>query len=370
MRCAALALVLAGGACAPKDGAVIRLVEGRYVPGRYVTVRAYEAYARGAHLEARGDLDAAIAAYGVAADEDPGSPEIWSRVGALRCRRGQGDPEPAFARAERADPDYAPLWYERARCAAGRGESERAVGFARRAFRLDPDRADATWLLARLLEERGDAPDALRLLEAEATRSPDDRTTWQALGDLAARLGRPGAAARAAAALQRGERGLRPDRRDVDAALISGDLDAARRHALRARLPASDVAVRAAALGAGALARAQATLVLGADPDDTDARIALVAGADAEGDREAFRSALQGAADEPTRPGELAALLFAEVLLRHAGAKTSRAFLAGALEAAESDDDLTDRVRRRIVDAGVLDPTPPARDVPAAPPRQ
>ncbi len=358
---AAVVALLLSGACAPRGGPVTRLVEGRYDHGRYVTVRAYEAYARGAHLEARGDLDAAMAAYGTAAVEDPDSPEIWSRVGALRCRRRSGDAEAAFASAERADPTYAPLWYERAECLASRGQTARALESARRSFRLDPDRVETTWLLADLLEKTGQPDHASRILEAEAARDPSGRGTWEALAKLAERTRNAPLFARAARAMARHDHAPRGRPQALDAALVAGELTEARRLALRSRHRAADVAVRAAALGASDSAREQGALVLAANPDSADALIAVLVAADLSGQREHFSRGLSDLGDDPEPASPLAALLFGELLLRHVGAEAARTWLVHAhlperahVQPPSSVDPLYQRVRERLGARGVL----------------
>ncbi len=64
----------------------MRLVDGRPVAGRYIEESAYALYLWAADAEARGDLAAAQRGFEQAALADPESPEIWTRIGALRCR--------------------------------------------------------------------------------------------------------------------------------------------------------------------------------------------------------------------------------------------------------------------------------------------
>jgi NADH dehydrogenase/NADH:ubiquinone oxidoreductase subunit G len=139
---------------------------------------------------------------------------------------------------------------------------------------------------------------------------------------------------------------------EVDAAIERGDLAAARSSARHAHLPAAELAVRAAALGHADLARAQAALVLGADPASSSARVALAVAADLAGDAELFATALDDAqAGVPAQPSPLARLLFAELLHRRAGRDAARAFL-GPDDAKEATgapaDPLLVAVRKRV----------------------
>src|SRR5690606_9315561 len=102
--CAALALAAAGRL--PPD--VVRVYGGIAEPGRFIRDQAYRAYARGAEMEARGELADALASYEIAASRDPASVEARTRVGDLRCRTGHGSAEAAFEEAEALDPRYEP----------------------------------------------------------------------------------------------------------------------------------------------------------------------------------------------------------------------------------------------------------------------
>jgi len=357
---AALGLALAG--CSAPT--VVRMVDGRPQPGRYVSEAAYALFGRGASAEAAGDDPGALQAFAVAAEEDPESPEIWLRLGALHCRMAPpaaaAPPEALadFDRGERADPSYGPVHRERARCLAARGQLDQAIAASERAVALDPDDLSATVLRAEVLERAGVPKDAALVLRALLARRPRSTEGWAALLDLARRTHDAPLAAEAAAKLAV----LAPDRAPalqaevpalaplaaVDAALRAGDLEAARRVAQKARVPWSEVAVRAVALGRAALAREQAELLLGADPQDASARIALAAAADLAGDPAAIAAAMRLVPARSTAPSPLARLLFAEVLARRVSVEAARAWLGAGPEVTAGEDPLTAAAAARV----------------------
>lgn len=352
---AALAALTLAACGAPT---VTRAVNGELLEGRFISPRAYALYGIGADAEARGDLRKAVAAFEAARDVDPESPEISTRVGALRCQLG-GDAEEAFERAIELDPTYEPAFRERARCARAHGKPEEALGFAAEAAALDPDQEEAQLLHAELLEQLGRAEEARRALRGWTVRRPRSVAGWLALAALAQRAGDTGEAERAgrraaaltprhAAQLAQELPGLSA-MAQVDEALGRGDLGEARRLARAARLPPAELAVRAAALGRVAEARAQAALVVGADPASASARIALATAADLAGDEEALAEAwrgLPGSSEPLTGPSPLARLLLAELLARRVGAEAARAWLGA--EAAADGDALTAAVAARV----------------------
>lgn len=357
---AALLATLALAGCT--EAGVIRVIDGREVEGRFISEVAYAYYARGADSEARGDLEAALAAYGAAAEDDKDSAEIWTRIGAVRCElKGQrGDPDEAFSRAEDHDADYEPLWRERARCAFAAGRFDVALAASARAVELDPEREDAAILHAAALTKLSRVDEARRELVALTIRHPAAAEGWAAL----AALGDAGPARRATDAGP----GPGPGRRSpeagmgrsaqvdplaaIDAALTAGDLAGARRKARSARVLGADLAVRAAALGRLDLAREQAELVLGADPLDGGARIALAVAADLLGDTATLDQTMAGAPVAlPAPPSLLARLLLAELLDRRVGLAAASAWL-GPAPLTTGDDPLlrrvSDRVRARL----------------------
>jgi tetratricopeptide (TPR) repeat protein len=360
-------LPLAG--CA--EPTVVRVIDGHAVEGRFISGAAYALYARAVQEEAAGGSPArALASLKQAAEEDPASAEIWTRMGALYCRTRADDVargEEAIQRAEEIDPEYAPLFRERARCglvavdreadpAARRKRLDAALQAAERAIALDPEDMPAQTLTAELLSRVGRDSDARRLLLALSVRRPGSIAALRALSEF-------GKAHRDEALLRRAERlsrelgagaprssaALSPFT-EIDAALARDDLTAAQRLAHRARLPLSELAVRAAALGRIAAARSQAEILVGADPSDASARIALAVAADMAGDPAALTEALSGPprGSRVTAPSPLARLLFAELLDRRVGADAARDFL-GPMTDALPGDDLRARIERRVL---------------------
>src|SRR5262245_24637453 len=137
----ALALVPLAGCAAP---GVVRVVDGHEIEGRFISDDAYALYGKAANEAASGEPARALAALKEAAEADPASPEIWTWIGALSCQPPTGDfeqGEQALRRAEALDPDYAPLFRERARCGLLAAERQ-ATPDARRAA-LEPALAAA-----------------------------------------------------------------------------------------------------------------------------------------------------------------------------------------------------------------------------------
>jgi len=337
-RPATLAMVaLLAWSCASPAQPVVRVVDGREVPGRFVDVPAYALYVRGVVLEERGDLAGAEDAYRRALQHDPRSAHILSRLGALACRHGWASAERAFQAAAEVDPHYELLWRMRARCALRQGRLQAAAQSAELAFRLDPDQPDATLLLARVREEQQRSDEAQRLLEALVVRSPDSLEAWQALRELV-RTQPPGAlfayADRQVRRLLHREQPPTPRNSGpsaaarVDDALWAGRLSTARHLATSLGVSPGELALRAVLLGRAELAREQAELVLSADPTDGDAWVALVAAADLGGGEDDVERALRRLGARPIPPGPLGARLLGEVLDRRVGENAAEAWKA------------------------------------------
>src|SRR5580692_7341644 len=123
--------------CAP-SGQVTRVMDGRVVVGNAIAPEGYAAFLRGALAEAAGQFPEALAAYSQAASLDGGDPEVWSRIGEVRCKLSPADPriDAAFARALKADSAYEPALEARVRCrgSAARGDEELAAAADPRAL--------------------------------------------------------------------------------------------------------------------------------------------------------------------------------------------------------------------------------------------
>ena len=342
---------------------VVRVMEGREVEGRFINERAYALYAAGADAEVRGDMDGALRAYGAAAEEDQKSPEIWTRIGALRCQRDPDGAREAFDRAAGYDAEYEPLWREQARCALGRGKLEEALLAASRAVELDPDRDETVILQASVLEHLKRPEDARRALDALIARHPRSAEAWKARYAFARRTGDVVASEEAARRVRELAPSLADDMEksvaplsalgEIDAALARGELPLARRRARSAHMTAGELAVRAAALGRADLARDEAGVVLAADPTDANARVALAVAADLARDEAALAAAMSGLPAPDDRslvpPSPLARLLLAELLDRRVGAAAAQAWLGAAQKGSPADaDPLLARIERRV----------------------
>lgn len=338
------ALCLLSAGCASNESAVTRLVHGQPMPGRYIGFEAYAAYARGVQLETHGQLHEAAAAYAEAADEDPDSPEIWTRLGNVRCTFHDRAAAGAFREAERLDPSYEPLWRARAHCDLQRRALDAALHHALVALRLDPNEEETTELVATLYEKRGQIAEARRYLDGWATRSPRSVRAFHALRGFAIRQKDALLKERAEAHLREIERRMparlsslpREPFAELDAALAAGDLPLARACAIREHIAAGVLASRAAALGLPKLALQQAEFVLLADPKDADAWAAAVASADLLGDTTALERSLASRSAHGTELDPLSVRLLAEVLGRRVGQEAALVWLRayGTLPAA------------------------------------
>jgi tetratricopeptide (TPR) repeat protein len=340
------------------------MVGGHRVQGRFVADEAYAAYLKGVVLETQGRIDLAMAAYGEAIEHDPESAELWTRLGVLRCSEATkpggpvktAGPWDAFTRASEIDPGYEETWTERARCHLKRGELDGAARAARVAVSLDPDRPEPAILLALVLERQGQTDEARRWLDgliardpwsivaheamaAFATRARDDvrrQTSEEALAKLRPPRSEGSAAHRDSASLS-----------EVDAALEHGDFDRARRLALAARISSGALALRAAALGSVSFARAQAELVLAADPADGDARVAATVAADLDRDDAALERAVSSIPRVAAPLSPLATLLIAELLARRVGSDAQRAWMQASGPIPKTEDPLVASVAAR-----------------------
>jgi hypothetical protein len=389
---------LAGAAtllgCVAGSG-VQRVYDGDVILGRFVSSEAYAAYLRGAIAEAEGHADEAQRAYEEAAERQPSSPEVWTRLGELRCRIAPRDPraEDALSRALALDGGYAPAWSARASCALSRGDVAVARAAASRATELDPAADGAHALLARTAHEGLDPAMRERLLSLTATarnalvawdalaawaRAAGDVPLWaQALHELAGRapsrrgeiaaasetlagLGELGAARSVAAAAV--DASLEPlsaghplaARLAVDEAIARHDGDAVRSRATRARLSLEEIAGRALLAGARPLARELAAEVTRADPASRGARLVL-AGCGG-GDLVATAESLPAG---PTPVAGAALVAFGIALTSGTSPERARAAMQvvarGPVEALVNGDERVERPAVELASCGLLE---------------
>jgi hypothetical protein len=168
-----------------------------------------------------------------------------------------------------------------------------------------------------LAERSGDLERARLWLDAWVVRTPSSPEAWQALRDFGVRQG--DAARRFRAQQELSKAATTSGEAALERALHASDLVAARRAATRLRIPASELALRAVALGAVDAASQQAELVMNADPDDADAWVAALTAADLRRDRAAFTATLQRAPRAPSPLGSLALQLLEELIRRKDG---------------------------------------------------
>jgi tetratricopeptide (TPR) repeat protein len=319
-----------------------RVVNGQTVRGRAVDADAYSEYLAGVMLETQGEWNAAYDTYQRALRYDRESPEIWTRLGVAACHGEEQDrASDAFDKALDLDPQYAPAWLALAKCEFRRERTDAALAAAIRAVGLSPRNVEATMLVAQILETQGKREEALAWLRGLVSLVPNDPRAWRALRKAAIAAGDPTDEARAdrtIASIRNGDSQSQvqpPPLADLDLALVGGDLARARAVATDHRLSPSHIAVRAAALGEYGLALKQARLVWRADPNNTDAWIALLVAEDALAQSGATPDGTPGAMPSlglpPHRvPSPLATRLFASLLAKRLGPQAAAAWLAAA----------------------------------------
>lgn len=274
-------------ACAEGAGGVTRMADGVRYEGRFVNPEAYAAYLLGVEREAHGEYRSALAAYQEAHAEDPDSPEVWARIGAVRCASSPAPGGPlaagtAFERGLEKDPDYFGNYFERARCAERAHDLQAALRDATAAVARRPSDEPANLLVARLLQALGRAAEARLWLEAFQSYQVASPTLARAL-DTARRTTKTGAAG-----------GGRP----------LGAFDQ-----LRA--------------GSVEQARIQAQTELAADPTNSDAWIAALVACDALRDEACFERVLGSLKSPSLSPSPTALGYLRELVARRAGAQLS-----------------------------------------------
>jgi tetratricopeptide (TPR) repeat protein len=357
----AFALIAATG-CA-SDPRVVRVYGGKVVEGAFVPAEAYAEYLRGALAEEAGDLAGATAAYEKALGEDDEDPEVWTRVGDVRCRKDPKDSkaDDAFAKAIKIDRTYAPAHAARARCLSARGKPEEAAAAAREASTHDPSNVDiealvirtspkplpavrdralaltvahgersAAWeALAHWGRAHGDAELFARGLEGLARLAPIrsaeiEKGALDLLGQGYTPYARRVAASLADVPADRGGAGPRDAtlaRLAVDEAVLGGDQAKTERRAVRTHVPLSEVAARALLLDRRELATKIAKDVTAADPQSSGAQMVLAALA-------ALQTKPREVGVHDGAPPAACVLVLADVIASTSNADTARAWLA------------------------------------------
>jgi tetratricopeptide (TPR) repeat protein len=325
MRCWPLApALICAIACAGHPTNVARVVDAKVSEGRFVSHVSYAAYARAAQLEAEGDLVGAEAAYQEALRYDPQSPQIWTRLGAVRCASRPQDASAAFETSLRIDPDYAPLWYEQARCYLQRDNPSAALEAVQRAMKLDPEHVETSQLMAEVLVALKRPEDAQRYLNALAARYPELSVAGRARSHQDTEQPETEERSSERAATQGAQRSTL---QALDQALLAGDMKSARQHGLELDLSLSEIAARAILLGRALSALEQAREVSAADPENAAAWVIQLAASDLTRNEAAFESILATPPSTPEPLGSGSRLLFAELLKRRVSAQAARAFL-------------------------------------------
>jgi Tfp pilus assembly protein PilF len=393
-RCLPCLLLLA---CAHTP-VVERAYDGHVVRGRFIVPEAYAAFLRGSVAEADGDLPSALASYEEASRLDSRAAEVWTRIGAVRCRANPRDPlaDASFARALEREERYARAWAAKATCDLARGDLAGARAAAGRAASLDPSADGANALLsstappaqgeaartaflaltvtardpttawdalASWAEAHGDVSTWARALEELARISPAHRDKVARGAEKLAGVGESWEAREVAAAAADVEpRPLAEDhalaaRLAVDEAIARGDAGAVSRRATRVRLPLDEAAARALLRGSRPLARELAREVALADPGAVGAQLVLAGTDDTD---------VVGAAHDvrvsAEVPSAAAFVAFAAALTHRSSPAHARTALAGlAHTAVLPGDDLVVRAAvglavRGAIGADVLPP--------------
>lgn len=280
--------------CAVGSNGVTRMADGVRYEGRYVNPEAYAAYLLGVEKEARGELAEALTSYLEAHAEDPDSPEIWARIGAVRCfsnepQAGPGAARAAFERGLKLDPTYYGNYLERARCAERARDLSRALGDATAAVSRRPQDETANLLVARLLSALGKGREARAWLEAYRSYHAGTIATERALQNARAQS--------------------------------SGGSAPAEEHPTA--VAASSGAFTELRMGRPERASQQARTELEADPSNADAWIASLVACDALHDEACFESTLGQLRAPSLPPSNLALGYLRELLVRRAGAQVS-----------------------------------------------
>ncbi len=360
-RALALSALLLGASGCAAHPSVDRLVNGVPITSRFVPEEAYEAYLRGALAESSGHDAEAIASFEAAASDDAEDPDVWTRIGALRCRLEASDEEgpEALQHALRIDPSYGPAYRVLGSCEEARGHHAESLAALTRAAAVDPGVSSSAALarhegpaggsavLVALTERHGEDPAAWKAL-AEWSRAHGDaalfhRAMSRALaGDVALRQ----EAARGAVWLAdvghddeaRALAGQAADRVDdplagrrdalpplaaylaVDDAILAGDTARVARRLVEVRVPAVVAGLRARLLGKLPVVQPLLDRLAAAEPDETRAVTAIDAGpAPSPPEAQLLAESFPGGGE---RGDELVDAAFADVAARGLTAET------------------------------------------------
>jgi len=392
--------------CIP-ESKVTRVYDGQLVHERFVTPEAYASFLDGVLAEEKGDLRAALKAYSSALEEDDEDPEIWARLGEVRCRLDAKDPEAdrALSRALKMDPTYASALAAKARCALVRGDATGATTVAASAAAQDPKNVGLEALYLRAASARPSAGAgvdsavreravALTLAKGEHAAAWDALLAWGRArrdAELVARAleglvraapsrsvdaergavllaadGQIALARRVAVAVADAPRALGVlgprdavvARLAVDEALARGDEVKARARATRGHVDLAEVAARAALLDRREIAASLVATVSDADPSSSGAQMVKASlrstGGGSPGAAAKVRPP-EGLGRVADRPPELCALLFADSLAAAAGPDVAREWLAQIVRTPmPANDPLAAPLAADLVKRGVL----------------
>jgi hypothetical protein len=343
--------------------------------------------------EASGDLRGALASYELTLRRDPRSPEVYTRIGEVRCRIDAHDhaADEAFAKALEQDPGYARAWAAKARCLTARGDAAGARESAAQASRLDPTADGANVMLAPPRDGPSNGSTRERLVALTMTAG-EPQVAWDALaawakahGDVALwsralrelvradprrreviagaaeELAGMGALAEARAVAEAsvdaadeplgGTAHALARRLAVDQAILSGVTDKVQHIASRARLPLDEAAGRALLAGSREMARSLAEFAAAGDPTARGARWVLAVCTGRE-----ILGAAQARPDD-VAPAAAAAVVYGAALADRGMAREGRETLAAFPWAIVPGDDRVVRAAVELVSRGVLTPS-------------
>jgi hypothetical protein len=212
-------------------------------------------------------------------------------------------------------------------------------------------------LYARLLADAKRHDEAAAWLRAVSLRSPASIEVWEAIETLSAASGDGAWRRHASSRLVelRARLVRRPQKTQptddawfrVDEALVAGDLPLARRQLRRAHLDGRWLAARAIAVGRPQLAKAEAELRVGADPSESDARVALALALDLVGDAEHTAAVLAALPRDAGALTDVGRTMMGELLARHVGRDVASSWAPPAAPTDVAARDLVRRLRER-----------------------